>query len=104
MEGETVTRDDTIDTRKRAPAARLIEIAASGPTIFQFRNLAPISYPVSTDRIAIFPVPFSSSRRAIPNLVASRADILGLGDELDLRQHRVLPDHIEKPAQPIDLV
>ena len=55
-------------------------------------------------RVAVLVVPLVPARREVADLVAAAADVPGLGDELHLREHRVLADGVEEGAQTVDLV
>jgi len=60
--------------------------------------------PEVAHRVAILAVPFGPQRGEVADLVAAVADVPGLGDELDLRDHRVLLDDVEEGRQLVHLV
>ena len=51
-------------------------------------------------------LPFHSvqSTRKVADLVSALADVPGFGDQLHLGEHRVLVNHVEEGAEPIDVV
>ena len=55
-------------------------------------------------RVAVHAVPLRPEHREVAHLVAARAEIPGLGDQLDLREHRVLVDHVEERREAVDVV
>src|ERR1700760_2746975 len=60
--------------------------------------------PVVADRVPVAAVPLGPQRREVADLVAALADVPGLGDELDLADHRVLLGQIEEHRELVDLV
>ena len=54
--------------------------------------------------VAVDAVPLAPQHREVADLVAAGADVPGLGDELDLREDRVLVDGVEERAQAVDVV
>ena len=63
-----------------------------------------LAAPEVADHVAVDPVPLAPQDREVAHLVAARPHVPGLGDQLDLRQHRVLVDDVEERAQAIDVV
>ena len=55
-----------------------------------------VAPPEAAHLVAELVVPFEEGRREGAELVAARAHVPGLGDELDPAQHRVLPDRLEE--------
>ena len=95
---------DEVHAGVGAAAALLVEVAGAGEAEGQLGHLAPVPLPVAPDGIAILAVPFRPSRREVPDLIAPLAQVPRLGDQLDLRDHRVLVDHVEEGGQPVDVV
>ena len=102
-EREPVVRGDEVD-RRGGPAA-----------VVRYRSLEPASrsaksaadaWPRQKSRIdvPVDAVPLGPEHREVADLVAAGADVPRLGDELHLRQHRVLVDHVEERGQPVDVV
>ena len=62
--------------------------------------------PFQKRRIESRYLPFHSdhNEREIAHLVAALAQVPRLGDQLDLRDHRILVDDVEKRAQLVDFV
>ena len=86
------------------PGRRAVQVAAAGQTVAQVGELAGVATPEAAYRVAVLAVPFRPADREVAHLVAARAEIPGLGDQLHLRQDRVLRDQVEERAQPLDLV
>ena len=60
--------------------------------------------PEVAHRVAVDAVPLAPQHREVADLVAARADVPRLGDELDLREHRVLVDGVEERREAVDVV
>ena len=58
----------------------------------------------SAHGVAVLAVPLRPERREVAHLVAARPDVPGLGDQLDLADHRVLVHEVEERRQPVDVV
>jgi len=104
VEGEAVVAGDEIDARVRLPPADLVKITAPGYARREFAYLAAAGVPESPDRVPVLSVPFGPEHRKIPDLVPPLAEVPGLGDELHLRDHRVLMDDVEEGPELVDLV
>ena len=94
---------------------KLIEATGRRPLV-SYRSLEPLSReansgsvpgsaaPQVADRVPVFPVPFGPQRREVADLVAALADVPRLGDQLHLRDHRVLLHEVEERGQPVHVV
>ncbi len=60
--------------------------------------------PEVAHRIAVDAVPLRPQDGEVADLIAAGTDVPRLGDELDLRQHRVLVDRVEERAEAVDVV
>ena len=100
---EAVVSGDEIEARARAPAIVCVEIAAAGQSRGQLADRAAVAFPKAPHAVAILAVPLGPEHGKIADLIAVRPEIPRLGDELHLREHRVLVDDIEKRAEAIDL-
>ena len=67
-------------------------------------SVAGLAAPEVAHRVPVLAVPLRPQRREVADLVAAVADVPRLGDELDLRHHRILLDQVEERRQPVDLV
>ncbi len=102
-QGEAVVRSDEIDARPRFPPAEIELVgrrAKSGSERLGARHPAPvISYGVA-ERV----VPLGPARREAADLVAARAAVPWLRDELDFREQRILSDRLQKAALGLEAV
>ena len=102
-EREAVVRGDEVDRRRRlAPVAR-VEVARAGEALGEAADVL-VAAPEVAHRVAVDAVPLRPQDREVADLIAARPDVPRLGDELDLRQHRVLVDRVEERAQAVDVV
>ena len=60
--------------------------------------------PEVAHRVAVDAVPLRPEHREVADLVAARPDVPRLGDQLHLREHRVLVDRVEERREAVDLV
>ncbi len=92
---------------------KLIEANGSRPSA-SYRSAEPDSRaansprvgeaaPEVAHRVAVDAVPLRPQDREVADLVAAGADVPGLGDQLDLREDRVLVDYVEERRQPVDI-
>ena len=65
---------------------------------------AAVALPEAADAVAVLAVPLGPQHREVAHLVAALAQVPRLGDQLHLREHRVLVDDVEERAQLVDLV
>ena len=96
VQREAVVAGDEIDAGVRPAAAPFIEIAGAAEARGEFGDHAAVALPEPADRVAVAAVPFRPQRREIADLIAALAQVPGLGDQLDLRDDRVLVDDVEK--------
>ena len=101
---EAVVAGDEIDAGVRPPAAPFVQIARAAEARGEFRRHAAVPFPEMADAIAILAVPLRPQRRKVAHLVAPFAQIPGLGDQLYLRDDRVLVDDVEEGPQLVDFV
>src|SRR5690242_3014606 len=70
----------------------------------QLGDLCLVALPEPPDTITVLAIPLSPQYREVANLVAARPNIPWLGDQLNLRQHRILVNNIEERREPILVV
>ena len=87
----------------RRPLLR-VEIAAAGQPRGQLGHGAAVAAPEAPHRVAILAVPLRPQHREVADLIAAFAEVPRLGDQLHLREHRILVDDVEERAQPVDVV
>src|SRR5262249_45976143 len=104
FEGEAVMRGDEVDRRVRPPPVALVQIARAGETEAEIAHLTALAFPERAERVAVTPVPLGPAHRKVPDVVAALADVPGLGDELHLRDDRILMDDREEARELVDLV
>jgi hypothetical protein len=100
---EAVVRGDEVDRGERPAAVGLVEVARSGEARGELGD-ARIAAPEVAHRVAVLAVPLRPQHREVADLVAAGPDVPGLGDQLDLREHGILEDHVEERRQAIHVV
>ena len=96
-EREAVVGGDEVDRRERVAAVVLVEVARAGQPLGELADVR-LAAPEVAHRVAVDAVPLRPQDREVADLVAARADVPRLGDQLDLREHRVLMDDVEERA------
>src|SRR4029078_875679 len=86
----------------RTPPALLVEIAAAREPRRQLGERAAVAAPEAPYRVAVLAVPLRPFRREVPDLVPAFAQIPRLGDQLDLRQDRVLMNDVKERTELVD--
>ena len=100
---EAVVGGDEVDRGERVAAVGLVEVGGAGEARGEVAD-AGVPAPEVAHRVAVDAVPLRPQHREVADLVAARPDVPRLGDQLDLREHRVLVDHVEERRQPVDVV
>jgi len=70
----------------------------------ELRQRLVLAPPVVAHGVAVLAVPLRPQRGEVAHLVAALADVPRLGDQLHLRDDRVLLDQVEERRQPVDVV
>src|SRR5262245_20987593 len=83
---EAVVRGHVVDRGPGTASVPVEEIARSRQARGEVGTLAGVAAPVAAYAIAKAVVPFGEARRVLAELVTTRPDIPGFGDQLDLRQ------------------
>ena len=104
VQAEAVVGGDEVDAGVRPAAVVFVQVARSAQPGGEFRDGVPVAAPELADRVAVFAVPFGPEHRKVADLVAAFAQVPRLGDQLDLREHRVLVNDVEERRQLVDLV
>jgi hypothetical protein len=104
LQGEAVVRGREVDRGVGVAAARLVQVAGTGQPERELRELPRIASPEPAHAVAVLAVPLGPADREVADLVAAGSDVPRLGDQLHLREHRVLLDDVEERPEPIDLV
>ena len=89
---EAVVGGDEVDAGHRLAAVVGERVLRAGQARGELRQRLVHAPPVVADGVAEPVVPLRPRRRELAQLVAARADVPRLGDQLDLAQHRVLLD------------
>lgn len=100
--GEAVVRGHEIDAGPGAAVAAVEYVARTGQPGRHVAALAVVPAPVAPHRIAVAIVPFSEAGRMVAQLIAVRADVPRLGNELGMRQLRVLQQGVEEARAGIE--
>ena len=96
MQREAVVAGDEIDAGVRPAAAPFVEIAGAAKPRGELGDHAAVAFPELADRVAVLAVPFRPQGGKVAHLVAPFAQVPRLGDQLHLREHRVLVDDVEE--------
>ena len=104
VQRKPVVRRDEVDARVRLAAALLIEVAAARQAVAHFADLSGVTLPELAKAVAVLPVPLGPQHRKVAHLVAAVAHVPRFGNELHLREHRILVDDVEERAQPVNRV
>ena len=102
-EREAVVGGDEVDRRERPAAVVLVEVARAGEALGELGDRR-VPAPEVADAVAVDAVPLRPEDREVADLVAARPDVPRLGDQLDLREHRVLVDRVEERREAVDVV
>src|SRR5262249_21085324 len=97
-EGEPVMGGDEVDAGPGATPGMAEDVGGAGEARGEVGDDPFIALPEAPDRVAILRVPLRPARREAAELVAVGAGVPWLGDELYLREHRVLAYRFEKGA------
>ena len=103
-EREAVVRSDVVDARVRPPAAPAVQVARAGEAARELADQAAVALPVRAHGVAVLVVPLGPAGGEVADLVAALAEVPGLGDQLDLVEHRVLAQQVEERAEAVHLV
>jgi hypothetical protein len=104
VEREPIVRGDEIDAGGGMAAVPLVEVARTREAIAELGELPVVALPVPPRHVAVAAVPLGPQRRKFSHLVTAFANVPGLGDELDLRDHRILVDDVEEGREAVDLM
>ena len=100
---EAVVRGDEVDRRERIASVVGVEVGRAGEPLRELADVR-LSAPEVAHRVAVLPVPLGPEDGEVPDLVAARADVPRLGDELDLREDGILVDDVEERREPVNVV
>ncbi len=104
MQREAVVGRDEVDAGVRPAAAPFVQVARTAKPRGKLRHHAAVPLPETANAIAILAVPFRPQRRKVADLVAAGPQVPRLGDQLDLRDDRILVNDVEKRAQLVHFV
>ena len=100
---EAVVCDDEVDGGRGLAAGRPIEVRGAGQAGGEVGERGELAAPEVTHRVAVPAVPLGPQGWEAADLIAVRAYVPGLGDQLDLGDHGILVDEIEECGQPVNL-
>ena len=101
---KAVMSGDEVDAGIGPPSGPLVEIGAAGEAVSKLTQRLILPAPIIAHAIAILAVPLQPQRRKFSHLVTAFANIPRLGDKLDLADHRILLNDVEKSRKAIDVV
>ena len=104
IEREAVVTGHKIDARGRTTSVAFENIAGTMQAPRELGQHAGITAPEAAHGVTIAIVPFTPTGRKAPQLIASRADVPRLRNQLDARQRRVLLHGVEEAAALIEAV
>ena len=93
-----------IDAGVRLAAAARVQIARASYPIREFADQTAVPLPIRANNVTILVVPLCPANRKFADLISAFAKIPGFGDELYLREDRILMNDVEKCAKAIDFV
>ena len=96
FEREAVVHGDVIDAAAGAAAVMLELHGRAGHAVGEIAGDIVVAAPEAAQGLAIDIVPFRPAVRKGADLVAAVTDVPGLGDQLDVAEHRILPDGAEE--------
>jgi hypothetical protein len=99
LQVEAVVAGHEVDAGVRFPAAVRVEVAAPAKPGRKFRHDATVPFPEPPYRVAVLAVPLRPQHRKVPDLIPALAEVPRLGDQLHLRDDRVLVDDVEERAE-----
>ncbi len=102
VQGESIMRRHQIDAGRRSPAVVFEQVGRASEARGKLRQLPAIATPQRAHRVAEAVVPLGPARRKLAQLVAARADVPWLGNQLHLAQDRVLAYCIEEAARGVE--
>ena len=100
---EAVVGGDEVDRRERVAAVGLVQVRGAGEARRE-RVRPGLAAPEVAHRVPVDAVPLAPQDREVADLVAARADVPRLGDQLDLGQDGVLVDRVEERARAVHVV
>src|SRR6185503_3553285 len=96
LKREAVVGGHEVDARVRAPATLLVEIVAAGQSRRELGHHAVIASPEAAHRIPILAVPLGPEDREVADLIPALPEVPWLGNQLHLRDDRVLMNNVEE--------
>ena len=91
-QGEAVVRGDEVERGGGPPTAVAVDVAGARQARREVGQRGLGAAPEIAHRVAVAPVPLAPARREVAHPVSARADVPGLRDQLDAREHGVLAD------------
>src|SRR5690606_24956070 len=85
-----------VDAGMGVAAAPFVVVAAPHHPGSELRKDPAVTPPEAADAIAVLAVPLAPQDGEVPHLVTATSQIPRLGDQLDLRDDRVLVNNVEK--------
>ena len=101
---ESVMGCDEVDGCHRPPTRRLIQFGRSTQPTHELAERGRLAPPEVADGIAVLAIPLCPLRGEVAHLVATGADVPGLGNQLHLGDHRILLHEFEEGRELIDVV
>src|SRR6202008_206385 len=98
LQCKSVMNGNEIDARPRSPAAISEDIRGTGHSRSEIGDEALVTSPEAPDDVPILPVPLGPAGRKVAELISVRAEIPGLGNQLEAGHRRVLSDRIKECA------
>ena len=95
---------DEVDAGHRGAPGVLVEVGGAGDTGGELAQGGGLPAPEVAHGVAVLAVPLAPQGREAAHVVAAVAHVPGLGDELDLGEHRVLVDDVEEGAELVHLM
>src|SRR5690606_32516708 len=104
VQAESVVAGDEVDAGDRLASVPAIQVAGAEKPRREVGGDPAVALPEPSDRVAVLAVPFAPHVGKVADLVAARPDVPWLGDQLDLRENRILVDDVEECRKLVDIV
>ena len=101
---EPVVGGDEVDAGRRPATVAVEDVGRSGQPLTHLRDPVAVASPEVPDVVAEPVVPLAPVATEAADLVAVRAEVPRLGDDLDPAQHRIVAEQLQERVVQVDLV
>ncbi|EXI74696.1 MAG: hypothetical protein AW07_01624 [Candidatus Accumulibacter sp. SK-11] len=104
VQREAIMGGDEVDAGIGSAATVLVQIAGAGETVGELPHHAALTAPVIAHDVPVLAIPLGPADRKVAHLIATVPEVPGLGNQLHLRQDRVLVNDVHEGAELIHFV